>query len=147
MIHLADLPAVNATLNLIAAALLLSGYAGIRTRRVSTHKWLMTSAYCVSILFLASYLTYRFFGEEKRFGGQGWIRPVYFFILVTHVSLAATVPVLASWTLYLGWRGRVERHRRLARWTLPIWLYVSITGVVVYLLLFQVYGARPAGGG
>ena len=89
--------------------------------------------------FLASYLTYRFLGKEKRFGGQGWIRPVYFAILITHVTLAASVPVLAGRTLYLGLRGRIEKHRKMARWTLPIWLYVSVTGVLIYFLLFRLY--------
>ena len=105
----------------------------------------MTAAFCVSILFLISYLTYRFFGEEKRFGGQGWIRPVYFFILFTHVPLAATVPVLASRTLYLALRGRFDKHRRMARITFPIWIYVSVTGVIVYVLLFQIYGPSRSG--
>lgn len=144
MIDISVLPAVNATLNTVAFVLLAIGYACIRKRRIAAHRRLMTSAFCVSILFLISYLTYRFAGEEKRFGGEGWIRPVYFLILITHVVLAATVPVLASWTLYLGLRGRWDKHRRLARWTFPIWVYVSITGVLVYLLLFQIYGPRSA---
>jgi uncharacterized membrane protein YozB (DUF420 family) len=140
MITLADLPALNATLNFLALVLLLAGYAMIRRSRVSGHKSCMISAYLVSILFLASYLTYRSLGREKHFGGQGWIRPVYYFILITHVVLALTVPLLSSWTLYLGLRGRVGRHRRMARVTFPIWIYVSVTGVLVYLLLFQLYG-------
>ena len=142
MIELADLPAVNATLNSISFVLLIAGYLMIRRERVLAHKRCMIAAFCVSMLFLSTYLTYRFLGEEKRFGGEGWIRPVYFVILITHVSLAATVPVLATRTLYLGLRGRLTQHRRLARWTLPIWVYVSITGVVVYVLLFQLY--KPA---
>jgi len=104
----------------------------------------MIGAFCVSILFLISYLTYRFLGTEKHFGGTGWIRPVYFLILITHVTLAATVPVLATWTLSLGLRGRFEKHRRLARITFPIWVYVSLTGVIVYLFLFQWYGPAVA---
>lgn len=143
MIQLADLPAVNAVLNSVSFVFLMAGYINIRRGRITPHKRCMICAFCVSIAFLASYLTYRFMGAEKRFGGQGWIRPVYFFILITHVTLAATVPVLASWTLALGLRGRIDRHRRLARITFPIWVYVSITGVVVYLLLFQLYD--PAG--
>lgn len=142
MIELADLPAVNATLNSISFVLLIAGYVMIRRERVLAHKRCMIAAFCVSMLFLSTYLTYRFLGEEKRFGGEGWIRPVYFVILITHVSLAATVPVLATRTLYLALRGRLTQHRRLARWTLPIWVYVSITGVVVYVLLFQLY--KPA---
>ena len=143
MIPLADLPAVNAVLNSISLVLLLAGYGSIRRKHVTAHKRFMIAAFGVSVLFLISYLTYRFFGQEKRFGGQGWIRRVYFFILITHVSLAATVPVLASRTLYLALRGRFEKHRRIARITLPIWIYVSVTGVIVYVLLFRVYG--PAG--
>ncbi len=140
MLTLSDLPAVNATLNAISFTLLVTGYVMIRSKRTVGHRRCMIAAFCVSIVFLGTYLAYRFLGSEKRFGGEGWIRPVYFFILITHVVLAATVPVLASWTLYLGLRGRVERHRRLARITFPIWAYVSITGVLVYLLLFQLYG-------
>ena len=140
MIQLTELPALNATLNAVALVLLLVGYGMIRRRRVAAHRGLMVTAFVVSIFFLASYVTYRVFGQEKRFGGQGWIRPVYFFILITHVTLAATVPFLASRTLYLGLRGRYQQHRRIARITFPIWVYVSITGVLVYLLLFKVYG-------
>lgn len=140
MIELADLPAVNATLNAIAFVLLMFGYVNIKKKRVQTHKRFMISAFTVSALFLITYLTYRFLGEEKRFGGTGWIRPVYFFILITHVVLAATVPILATWTLILGLTNRIEKHRRLARVTFPIWVYVSVTGVLVYLLLFQLYG-------
>ncbi|MFQ5495386.1 MAG: DUF420 domain-containing protein [Phycisphaerae bacterium] len=144
MIEIADLPAVNATLNAVSLVLLLSGYAMIRGGRRTGHKRCMIAAFVVSILFLSSYLTYRFLGSEKRFGGSGLIRPVYFFILITHVVLAATVPVLASTTLYLALRGRFDRHRRWARITFPIWVYVSVTGVLVYLLLFVLYG--PASG-
>lgn len=143
MIELSDLPLVNATLNGISFILLLTGYRMVRAGRVTAHKRFMIAAFVVSALFLISYLTYRFLGEEKRFGGTGWIRPVYFFILITHVVLAITVPFLASRTLYLGLRGRIEEHRRIVRWTFPIWVYVSVTGVMVYLLLFRLYG--PAG--
>ncbi len=140
---LSYLPEVNATLNSISLVLLIAGYRMIKRKNVAAHKRFMIAAFGVSILFLISYLTYRGFGQEKRFGGAGWIRPIYFFILITHVTLAATVPVLASRTLYLALRGRFEKHRRIARITFPIWVYVSITGVVVYVLLFQLYG--PAG--
>ena len=146
MIRLTDLPLLNATLNGISFVLLMTGYVCIRRGRVRAHKRLMVSAFCVSAFFLISYLTYRFLGAEKRFGGQGWIRPVYFFILITHVLLAATVPVLATRTLYLALRGRYEQHRRIARVTFPIWVYVSITGVVVYVLLFRIYALLPPAG-
>ena len=126
MLELSDLPGVNATLNSISFVLLVAGYLMIRRRRETAHKRCMIAAFCVSILFLMSYLTYRFLGEEKRFGGTGLIRPVYFFILITHVALAMTVPVLAGRTLYLALRGRFDQHRRIARITFPIWIYVSV---------------------
>lgn len=143
MLQIADLPMVNAALNSVALVLLLTGYRYIRRRRVDAHRRCMLAAFGVSVLFLISYLTYRFLGAEKAFGGTGWIRPVYFFILFTHVTLAATVPVLGTITLLLGLRGRVERHRRWAKFTFPIWVYVSVTGVLVYLLLFRIYGPKP----
>ncbi len=142
--QISDLPALNATLNSISFVLLMIGYRMIKQRRVGAHKAFMLAAFGVSILFLASYLTYRFYGSEKRFGGQGFIRPVYFFILITHVVLAATVPFLACTTLYFALKGRFDKHRRIARITFPIWVYVSITGVLVYVLLFRLYA--PAQG-
>jgi len=146
MIELNDLPAINATLNVIALVLLIAGFVNIKNRRITAHKRFMVAAFCVSMVFLGTYITYRIFGHEKRFGGQGWIRPVYFFILITHVTLAVTVPFLAGRTLYLGLRGRIEKHRRLARVTFPIWIYVSITGVIVYVFLFQLFGfVEPVG--
>ena len=145
MIELTDLPSINAMLNGTAFVLLVAGYLNIKRKRVTVHRRCMIGAYCVSVVFLITYLTYSFFGSEKRFGGTGWIRPVYFFILFSHVLLAATVPILATWTLILALRGRIEKHRRLARITFPIWVYVSVTGVVIYLLLFQLYGPRAEG--
>ncbi len=142
MIELADLPAINATLNSVAFLLLVTGHRLIRRGKVIAHKRCMISAFAVSTVFLATYLTYRFLGEEKKFSGTGWIRPVYFFILITHIALAATVPVLATWTLMLGLKGRFEKHRRLARITFPIWVYVSVTGVIVYFMLFRIYGPK-----
>jgi len=143
MIDLSILPTVNASLNSIAFVLLIIGYAKIKQGKKQSHKRYMLAAFCVSILFLASYLTYHLLGEEKRFGGIGLIRPIYFVILVTHVILAATVPILASRTLYLALRERFEQHRRIARITLPIWIYVSITGVIVYLMLYVIYDPLP----
>jgi len=145
MIPLHALPTLNATLNAVSLLLLVSGFALIRQGRVAGHRRCMIAAFVVSMAFLCSYLTYRLLGEEKRFGGEGWIRPVYFVILISHVALAAAVPVLATWTLVLGLKGRFERHRKLARWTFPIWVYVSVTGVLVYLLLFRLYGPSPMG--
>lgn len=147
MISLSDLPLVNATLNSIALVLLLTGFVMIRSGHRVAHRRCMLAAFGVSLLFLVSYLTYRFLGAEKKFGGTGWIRPVYFFILITHVVLAATVPFLAARTLYLGLRGRWTPHRRIARITFPIWVYVSLTGVIVYVLLFRIYGPVLTPGG
>lgn len=140
MIDLSVLPTVNATLNSIALVLLIVGRRHIRAGRVSAHKKYMLAAFSVSVLFLISYLTYYFLGQEKRFGGQGAIRYVYFVILISHVTLAATVPFLATYTLYQALRGRFDRHRRIARITYPIWVYVSVTGVIVYIMLFRIYG-------
>lgn len=143
MPELSDLPLVNATLNATSFVLLVAGYVCMRRGALTAHRRFMIAAYTVSIAFLGTYLTYRFLGEEKRFGGQGAIRWFYFVLLITHVTLAATVPFLASWTLYLGLRGRLDRHRRLARLTWPIWVYVSVTGVLVYMFLFEWYGPAP----
>ena len=145
MIRLADLPVLNAILNAASLTLLVTGYVMIRRRHVTAHKRCMIVAFVVSILFLASYLTYRFAVGDKRFGGTGWIRPVYFFvILIPHVILAAAVPVLASRTIYLALRGRMEAHRRWARITWPIWVYVSLTGILIYYMLFQWFPGRAA---
>ncbi len=142
-----DLPAVNATLNGISALLLGAGYVLIRRKQVTAHKACMLSAFGVSVLFLASYLTYHYHVGSVPFGGRGWSRPLYFSVLLTHTPLAAAIVPLALITLYRAWRGQFEKHKRIARWTLPIWLYVSVTGVVVYLMLYQIYGpAQPLGG-
>ena len=139
MITTADLPAVNAALNGTTAVLLSCGYAMIRRRRLLLHKCLMLSAFGVSMLFLASYLWYHVHAGLRHFTGRGWIRPVYFAILISHTVLAAAIVPLALTTVYLGLRSRHPRHQRIARWTLPLWLYVSLTGVVVYLLLYRLF--------
>ncbi len=139
MIELSQLPAVNAALNGVAFILLLVGFLQVWAGNIVWHKRCMIAAFGVSILFLITYLTYRAYGAEKKFTGQGFVRPVYFFILITHVILAASVPILAARTLYLAACGRFSQHRRLARLTLPVWIYVSVTGMVVYVLLFQLY--------
>lgn len=139
MIELSQLPAVNAALNGVAFFLLLRGFLHIRAGNLAAHRRCMIAAFVVSLMFLTTYLTYRIFGAEKRFTGQGLVRPIYFFILITHVVLAACVPVLAGRTLYLAVRGRFDEHRRLARLTFPIWMYVSVTGIFVYVFLFQLY--------
>ena len=132
-----DLPALNAALNSVAAVLLVAGYRYIRRRNIAAHRACMVAAFAVSALFLVSYLTYHAQVGSVPFRRQGWVRPVYFTILITHVVLAGTIVPLALVTIYRAWRGRFERHRRIARWTLPLWLYVSVTGVIVYLMLYQ----------
>lgn len=136
---LSDLPLLNASLNATSAALLLLGYVFIRTRRVRLHRAAMLAAFIVSTLFLISYLVYHANVGSKPFPGHGAVRPVYFAILISHIVLAATVPPLALITLIRGLRARFERHVAVARWTLPIWLYVSVTGVVIYVMLYVVY--------
>ena len=136
------MPAVNAFLNATSAVFLLLGYSAIRRLEIERHRFWMLCAAGTSTLFLVSYLTYHARVGSVRFPGQGPVRVLYFAILGTHTLLAAVVLPLALRTLYLGLRRRDDRHRRIARWTLPIWLYVSITGVVVYVMLYQIY--RPA---
>lgn len=131
------LPTLNATLNAIATVLLLLGYRFIKTGRIAEHRNCMISAFAVSIAFLISYLIYHAQAGSVPYQGQGAIRVVYFAILISHVVLAAAVPVLAIVTLRLGLRMDRERHRRWAKWTFPIWLYVSITGVVIYVMLYH----------
>lgn len=131
------LPTINAILNATAAVLLVWGYVLIRRKRVQQHRKVMITAFFVSCAFLICYLVYHVQVGSVRFPGQGAIRTVYLSILTTHTTLAAAVPVLAILTLRRGLTGRPNAHRRLARWTLPIWLYVSITGVVVYLMLYH----------
>ena len=136
---LRDLPTLNALLNATSAFLLMAGVRRIYVKNVEAHKRCMVSAFLVSTLFLISYLFYHFNVGSVGFTGEGWIRPVYFSILITHSVLAVLVPPMAVITLYRAWRGDFERHRRIARWTYPIWLYVSFTGVAVYLLLYVFY--------
>jgi uncharacterized membrane protein YozB (DUF420 family) len=132
-----DLPAVNASLNALSGVLLLVGYVLIRNRRIEQHRKVMIAAFAASSLFLLFYVIYHAQVGSVRFPRQGFVRPLYFTILVTHVTLAATVPPLAIITLSRGLKGRYTQHRRIARWTFPIWMYVSVTGVLVYVLLYQ----------
>jgi putative membrane protein len=132
-----DLPAVNASLNALSAILLLIGYVLIRRRRIETHRKVMIAAFVTSSIFLICYVVYHAQVGSVRFTRQGFVRPLYFVILVTHVTLAATVVPLALVTLSRGLKARYARHRTIARWTLPIWMYVSVTGVLVYVLLYQ----------
>lgn len=138
-----DLSHVNAGLNATAMVLIVAGYAMIRRKRVAAHKACMLSATAVSAAFLVSYLIYHYFAGHVSFAGQGAIRVVYGVILVTHIILAAVTPALVIVTLYRALRNQIDKHRRFARWTLPIWLYVSFTGVAVYLMLYVIY----SGGG
>ena len=137
MIALADLPAVNAALNGTTAALLSLGYAMIRRRRILAHKTCMLSAFAVSSLFLASYLYYHAHAGVRHFAGSGWLRVLYFAILISHTVLAAAIVPLAVTTVAFGLSARFPKHQRIARWTLPLWLYVSVSGVAVYLLLYR----------
>ena len=136
---IADLPALNATLNAVAATLLVVGYVEIRRGRIRQHRRAMLAAFGVSALFLTSYVIYHANAGSRPFPGQGPIRAVYFTILITHVVLAAIIPPMAIVTLSRALRERFDRHVPIARWTLPIWLYVSVTGVIVYLMLYQLY--------
>ena len=135
------LPHVNAALNFLSFLLLVAAFYQIRRGNVNLHRRLMLSALAVSILFLVCYVTYHAQYGSVRFTGQGPVRAVYFFILITHVILAAAIVPLVIITLRRALAGDFARHRRIARWTYPLWLYVSVTGVVVYLMLYHLY--RP----
>ena len=138
--ELADLPALNATLNGISAVLLMTGYLFIRNGRRTAHKRCMLGALVMSALFLTSYVIYHWgIGGSKPFPGEGVVRVIYYVILVPHVRLAMTVLPLALTTTARGLWAQYDRHVRIARWTFPIWLYVSITGVIIYLMLYEMY--------
>jgi uncharacterized membrane protein YozB (DUF420 family) len=132
-----DLPAVNASLNAVSGVLLVGGYTLMRLRRIDLHRKVMIAAFGTSSLFLVCYLVYHAQVGSVPFPRYGFVRSLYFTILITHVVLAATVPPLAIITMTRGLQGRYPQHRRIARWTFPIWLYVSVTGVLVYVLLYQ----------
>lgn len=132
-----SLPAINASLNALSGVLLLIGYTLIRTRRIEQHRRFMIAAFITSSLFLVCYVIYHAQVGSVPFSRTGIVRPLYFTILITHVTLAATVPVLAIVTLSRGLKKRYVKHRAIARWTFPIWMYVSVTGVLVYVLLYQ----------
>ncbi len=136
-LELADLPAVDATLNAVSAVLLVTGWVLIRRGHRRAHRNVMLAAVAVSALFLTCYLVYHAQAGSTRFTGQGAVRPVYFAILLTHTVLAAAVPVLVGLSLWRAFGRRFRQHKRIARWTLPIWLYVSVTGVVVYWMLYR----------
>jgi putative membrane protein len=129
------LPAANASFNSLSALCLILGYVNIRRGNRAVHKRFMLTATVFSALFLISYVTYHFFHGDTLFPGHGWIRPVYFFILISHVGLSMVALPLILGALWYGLRSEFSNHRRIARWTFPIWLYVSVTGVVVYFFL------------
>ena len=137
MIRVHDLPMLNATLNATSATLLLAGFACIKAKRIGAHQWLMRAAFLCSTLFLISYVVYHAQVGTVRFPGHGWIRPTYYGILTTHTILAIAIVPLAIRTLFLAGQGRFDAHRRIARITFPLWLYVSVTGVVIYWLLYR----------
>lgn len=137
MLSLYDLPALNAFLNSGSFALLLSGFFFIKRGKIAAHKRCMIAAFTVSVLFLISYLVYHYQAGSVRFTKEGWIRPVYFTILISHTLLAMAVPPLAAVTLFRALKERFARHKQIARWTLPVWMYVSVTGVVIYWMLYQ----------
>ena len=137
MIEIADLPAVNATLNALATVLLVSGWLLISQGKVEQHRRCMLAAFATSALFLASYLVYHFNVGSVAFTGQGSLRILYFTILISHIILAIVILPMALITLVRALRAQFDAHRRIARWTLPLWLYVSITGVIVYVMLYQ----------
>ncbi len=136
MMDVSSLPALNATLNSASAILLACGWVLIRRRRIAAHRACMATAFVVSTAFLVSYVIYHMHAGSVPYTGTGPLRPIYFFILITHIILATAIVPLALVTLGRALRGRFAAHARLARWTLPIWLYVSVTGVVVYVMLY-----------
>jgi putative membrane protein len=135
--QISDLPAVNATLNSFSAIWLACGYFFIRQKKISAHRFCMIAALITSALFLTSYLIYHYHAGSRPFEGQGVIRTVYFTILLSHTVLAAAIVPLVLITLFRALKERFDKHKRLARWTLPIWFYVSVTGVIIYWMLYQ----------
>ena len=140
--YISQLPHLNALLNSTSAIILVNGYRFIRRGRVKAHRNCQIAALVSSTLFLASYLTYHYYHGATHFLGLGWVRGAYFTILISHTILAVVIVPLIMVTLFQAMRGNFQRHRRVARWTLPLWLYVSVTGVVVYLMLYHFYPAR-----
>jgi len=135
--YLHFLPTLNAILNFTSAVLLAFGFFFILRKHIFAHRVCMTSAICVSTLFLISYITYHLQHGHTRFLGTGWIRPIYFTILISHTILAVVIVPLVLVTFVRAWAGRFDAHKKIARWTWPLWMYVSITGVIVYLMLYQ----------
>ena len=142
MKYIYALPHLNAILNATSGLLLVTGYFFIRRRNVNAHRNCLIAALITSTLFLVSYLTYHYHYGSTRFVGQGLVRSVYFMILISHTILAAVTVPFVGVTLSRATRGQFAKHMRIARWTFPMWLYVSVTGVIVYLMLYQIYPSR-----
>ncbi|MFA0739918.1 DUF420 domain-containing protein [Fervidibacter sacchari] len=142
MLTIHDLPTVNAILNATSGLLLICGYAFIRRRNIDAHKVCMLGAVFASALFLTSYGIYHAHAGATKFAGTGWVRPLYFAILISHSALAALIVPMVLVTLFRALKGDFQRHRAIARWTLPIWLYVSVTGVLIYLMLYHLFPSR-----
>ncbi|MFN2512896.1 MAG: DUF420 domain-containing protein [Pyrinomonadaceae bacterium] len=140
--YISYLPHLNAILNTTSALFLIAGYRFIRNGFIRAHRNCQIAALVTSTCFLISYLTYHYYHGDTRFLGQGLVRPFYFAILITHVILAIVILPLVLITVYRAARGDFIRHRRIARWTLPLWLYVSVTGVIVYLMLYRIYPSQ-----
>jgi uncharacterized membrane protein YozB (DUF420 family) len=136
--------ALNASLNATSAVLLAGGYAAIRAGKRDVHKKFMVSAFCVSVVFLVSYVIYHIRVGHVVFQGQGWIRPVYFALLLSHTILAIVIVPLILITLRRAWMEKFDKHRIIARWTLPLWFYVCVTGVIVYLMVYQIYAGKSS---
>jgi len=145
-VSISDLPAVNACFNTLSAVFLTLGYAFIRRGRKTAHRNCMITALCTSTLFLAGYLTYHFTVHTvTRFGNPAWFRPIYLGILLTHTVLAVVILPMVIATVVLAIRGKFEGHKKIARWAWPMWMYVSVTGVVIYLLLYQIFPQSSGG--
>ncbi len=138
-------PALNASLNATSAVLLAGGYAAIRAGKMEVHKRFMVSAFWVSVAFLVSYVTYHIRVKQVvLFQGQGWIRPVYFTLLTSHTILAIVIVPMILITLRRAWMEKFDKHKLIARWTLPLWFYVCVTGVIVYLMVYQIYAGKSS---
>ena len=137
MLEISNLPTVNAILNSTSAVLLIIGYVFIRNQKIDQHKKFMFAAFGVSVLFLISYCIYHANAGSTKFLHEGWIRPIYFLILISHIILAFIIIPLALVTLYFAWREKFDKHQKIAKITFPIWLYVSVTGVLIYLMLYH----------
>ena len=133
--------ALNASLNGLSGVLLAGGYAAIRARKIHVHKCFMISAFVASCAFLLSYLIYHYRVGHVTFQGQGWVRPFYFVLLTTHTILAIVIVPLILVTLRRAWLQKFDKHKIIARWTLPLWFYVCVTGVIVYLMVYQIYAS------